>query len=62
MIENDFRDFGMSRKIESYARKFAQILKAILFFSPAHEVFIPQNRSAFLWQWTFCPSPTAPGL
>ena len=44
MIENDFRDFEMSRKIGSYARKFARILKAVLFFGPAHEVFIPRKQ------------------
>lgn len=44
MIKNYFGDSEMSRKIRSYALKVGRILKTVLYFSPANEVFIPRKQ------------------
>jgi general secretion pathway protein L len=44
MIKNYFWDSEMPHKIRSYAIKFGRLLKTVLYFSPANEVFIPRKQ------------------
>jgi Tfp pilus assembly protein PilN len=44
MKKNYFGDFDRSSMIRSYALKVGRILKTVLYFSPANEVFIPRKQ------------------
>ena len=44
MKKNYFGNSEMSHKIRSYALKFGRILKTVLYFSPANEVFLSRKQ------------------